>query len=159
MVKEDGTLGDLVQKRMLLERLGKDEALVMVGEGEEGGPPICKIINRKEQAAAAREKKKQARSNKDPSKTSKAIELNWAIERGDLGHRMDRLKEFLGKGYKVDILLQKKRKGKPVGLDEAQQLVDTVKQAVEDVGGREYKAMEGELLRQVMLFTVGKVQK
>ncbi|RDL39430.1 uncharacterized protein BP5553_03770 [Venustampulla echinocandica] len=159
LVNEDGTLGELHRTRFLLDRLVKGEALIMVAEAEAGRPPVCKIINRKEQAAADREKKKKAQATKDPSSTVKNIELNWAIESNDLGHRMDRLKEFLGKGYKVDLLLQKKRKGRPTTMEEAQELVNTVKQTVEDAGGREYKEMTGDLLRQVMLFTVGKVQK
>ena len=43
---------------------------------------------------------------------TKTIELNWAIDGNDLGHRLQRIKDFLGKGNRVEVMMAPKRKGR-----------------------------------------------
>lgn len=129
----------------------------MVSEGSADRPAICKIQNKQE--LYQREKEARKGKGKLPGQTVKTIELNWAIEQGDLSHRMDRLREFLGKGYKVEVLLAKKRKGRVATPEEGQALVSKIKEVITEGGWKEQKAQEGELGKQVTIFAEGKVVK
>lgn len=132
-------------------------SLVTIVAGEPGVPPICKIVSMKDEYRAAKARQKQP---KNPGATTKEIELNWAIDENDLGHRMDRVKEFLGKGYKVEILLAKKRKGKGATLARALEVVQRIRDTIASVeGAKESKPMEGKTLETATLFAEGKVLK
>lgn len=90
----------------------------------------------------------------------KTLELNWAIDKGDLGHRLERMREFLGKGYKVEVVLVKKRgKSKPASQEQMEGLVKGVRGAIEEGGWKEHKPMEGKIGGQVLIFAQGKVVK
>lgn len=129
---------------------------MVVVPGENGGdPPICKIIDKKQEWAATKAKKKQ-RSSSGAQLSKKTIELNWAIEQGDLGHRLVRIKEFLERGHKVEIVLAAKRKGRIASEEEAQALVRKLKEAVVEVGARETKETEGKMLGIMTIFAEGK---
>ncbi len=136
----------------------KNDSLVVVVPGEPGVPPICKIMNK--QAMREAEKAK-AKANKNPAATVKTIELNWAIDGNDLGHRLGKMREFLGKGFKVEVLLAGKKKGRKATEEEAKNLLERLREAVRDVdGARELKPMEGKILTQAKFYAEGRaVQK
>ncbi|RDW88631.1 hypothetical protein BP6252_00663 [Coleophoma cylindrospora] len=132
-------------------------SLVTIVAGSPGVPPICKVVSMKDEYKAAKAKQKQA---KNPGATTKEVELNWAIDENDLGHRMDRVKEFLGKGYKVEVLLAKKRKGKAATLAQALGVVQRIRDTIASVeGAKESKPMEGKVLETATIFAEGKVPK
>ena len=107
---------------------------------------------------AERAKAKKERSS---AVTVKTIELNWAIDGNDLRHRLERIREFLGRGWRVEVMMAPKRKGRKASEEEARELLDRVRGVVADVeGARESKAMEGKLLGTATIFAEGKaVQK
>jgi translation initiation factor IF-3 len=159
LVNEEGTLDDPRSKLDILESIDRTkESLVVVVPGEPGTPPICKIMNKKTMREGEKARAKAARGS---GVTTKTIELNWAIDKGDLGHRIEKMKQFLGKGFKVEIVLAGKRKGKQAKAEEAEALVKRIREAVVEVdGGREVKPMEGKLLGTATMFFEGKpVQK
>ena len=123
--------------------------------------PIVKVVNKEEEARKEREGKKKKREERDPGATKKTLELNWAIERGDEAHRVETLRKFLGKGFKVDVVLAKKRKGKVVTEDVAGELVKRIRAVVkeEGKGWKEYKPMEGKVGGTVTIFCEGKLEK
>lgn len=131
--------------------------LVIVQPSDEPGkPPICKIIDKKEMYNKEKERKKKLKS----SATSKTIELNWALDGNDLKHRIVRMQEFLGKGYKLEVVLAPKRKGRVATEEEAEELLRNIRAAVEEVkGSRETATMSGTLLATATLFFEGKIQK
>lgn len=126
--------------------------------------PICKIVPlshflpAKYKATAtegAGLKKKEKKSN--PALTLKTLELNWAIDAHDLEHRLNTMKGFLRKGYRVDVLLIGKRKKRKAEPEEAQQTLRRVKEAVGEVeGAKEWKAMDGKVGGMMKLFVEGK---
>lgn len=119
--------------------------------------PVCKILNKQALRDAARAKTKKP---SNPALTLKTLELNWAIDPHDLEHRLKRMREFLEKGYRVDVLLVGKRKKRKASLEEAQEALRRVKEGVEAVeGAREWKAMEGKVGGQVMLYIEGRAKK
>jgi translation initiation factor IF-3 len=132
----------------------KTQSLVVVAPGEPGVPPICKIMDKKAMRDAEKAKVKNARSS---TVTTKTIELNWAIDGNDLKHRLERMKEFLGKGWRVEILMAAKRKGRKASEEEGRELMERIKEAVGSVeGARETKPMEGKVLGTATIYAEGK---
>ncbi|PQE25142.1 Translation initiation factor 3 N-terminal protein [Rutstroemia sp. NJR-2017a BVV2] len=158
LVNAEGKLDEPRSTASILESIDlKTHMLQTVVEGEPGIPPICKIINKKEAHAAKRAAKK---AGKNPGAIIKTVELNWAIDGNDLGHRLNRVKEFLEKGNKVEVVLAGKKKGRKATPEEAEALIKRIKDAVDAVeGSREIKPMEGNMLATATLFYEGKVKK
>lgn len=123
----------------------------------EGEAAVCKIIDKEAARLAEEEVRKQARAR---AVSTKELELNWAIAAHDLEHKMRRMREFLGKGFTVEIILAKKRRGRPALREEAQAVFDAVHAAVEQVpGARQTKRMEGEVGGVVKLVFEGPSKK
>jgi translation initiation factor IF-3 len=117
--------------------------------------PICKIQSKKalREAEKARQKKKEL-----PSATVKTIELNWAIDPHDLHHRLQRVKEFLSKGWRVDVVMAGRKKGRKATPEEAKILVGNIREAMKEVeGSKEWREMEGSLGAAATIFLVGKL--
>jgi translation initiation factor IF-3 len=126
--------------------------------GEPGVPPICKIQSKEKLREAEKARQKSERNSKGG--TAKTMELNWAIDKHDLGHRMDKLKGFLEKGWKVEVVCAKKRKGKTASPEDAEALVARIRGVCGSVvGSREHKPMEGKILETVTLHLEGKAVK
>lgn len=65
----------------------------------------------------------------------KIIELNWAIEKGDLAHRLAKIKGFLEEGRRVEVVLAKKKGGRRATVEECEALIDKIHECVESVPG------------------------
>ncbi|CAG8950192.1 hypothetical protein HYFRA_00008429 [Hymenoscyphus fraxineus] len=130
----------------------KTESLIMVVEPTEEEPlPICKIINKEAEYKRLKAAKKER--GKDPGKTTKTLELNWAIGQNDLAHRLEKMRGFLRKGFKVEmVLVKKKAKGKaPVSMETMEGLVKRIREVCVEGGWREHKEMEGSVGVQVTI--------
>ncbi|CZS95700.1 uncharacterized protein RAG0_05278 [Rhynchosporium agropyri] len=154
LVDAEGKLTEPQPTRQILDSIDrKISTLVMVVPGEAGVPPICKIRDKKQMREAEKAKVKAARGS---GTTQKTMELNWAIGKNDLGHRMDKLKGWMEKGWKVEVVLAGKRKGKKATEEEAEALVAHIRGIMNEVGGRENKVVEGKILGQMTLYLEGK---
>ncbi|RYP04165.1 hypothetical protein DL765_010286 [Monosporascus sp. GIB2] len=124
------------------------------------GPPaaICRIVDRAEAAAAAEE---AARAARRKAVGTKELELNWAIAPHDLEHKLRRLREFLGKGMQVEVMLARKRGGRTAAKDEAEALLARVREAaLEGVpGAKEVRKMSGTVGGIAHLYFEGPPQK
>ncbi|KAL2075473.1 hypothetical protein VTL71DRAFT_416 [Oculimacula yallundae] len=157
LVDADGKLTEPRSTRDILSTLDrKTNSLVIVVPGEPGVPPICKILNKQQMRESEKAKLKAARGS---GVTQKTMELNWAIGKNDLGHRMDKLRGWLEKGWKVDVVLAGKKKGRKATEEEAEALVKHIRGVLEEVGGRETKLVEGKMLGQLTLYLEGKKAK
>jgi translation initiation factor IF-3 len=158
LVDEEGKLTDPRSTSDILSTIDRrTHTLVIVVPGEPGTPPICKIMNKQ---AMRESEKAKSKANKNPAATVKTIELNWAIDANDLGHRLNKMKGFLGKGFKVEVVMAGKKKGRKATAEEAEGLIRRIKEAVEVVkGAREMKPMEGKILGQATIYAEGKAQK
>lgn len=144
-----------------LDRANATLAVVVPENPETFAPPICRIFNK--QALRESERARLKAATKGGSVTTKTMELNWAIGEGDLGHRMKKLRGWLEKGWKVEVVLAGKRKGRQASEEEAERLLGLLRGLVAEVGGRETKQMEGKLrvgegkgVGSVTLFVQGK---
>lgn len=121
---------------------------VTEGEVDEFGnpnpdrPPICKIISKIDLRTQYNKKldiEKQA--SKGPA--LKKLELNWAIAGGDLKHRLEKLKDFLKEGRKVEVLLGPKRRGKKATDAECKSILKTIQDVVDGCKGANEVKREG----------------
>lgn len=123
--------------------------------------PICKYFSLKSLREKELAQQKQERADQATKRQTKQLELNWTIGQNDLEHRMERLKEFLGKGRSVEVTLGTQRKKgwqrrKPQSEESAQSLIDKVKEsALEVKGTKESKAMTGQMSELVVLYFEG----
>ncbi|KFY45471.1 hypothetical protein V494_00935 [Pseudogymnoascus sp. VKM F-4513 (FW-928)] len=119
--------------------------------------PICKIIDKQAVREAAKATKKKPAN---PAQTVKTLELNWAIDPHDLQHRLKRMRDFLEKGYRVDVVLIGKRKKRKASPEEAAETLRMVREGgLEVEGAREWKAVEGKVGGQVTVYLEGKAKK
>jgi translation initiation factor IF-3 len=160
LVDEEGKLQDPRSTADILSSIDRKKfSLCIVVPGEPGVPPICKIQS-KEKLREAEKARQKAERNSRGGTANKTMELNWAIDRHDLGHRMDKLKGFLEKGWKVEVVCAKKRKGKTATPEDAEALVARIREVCGSVvGSREFKPMEGKVLETVTLHLEGKAVK
>lgn len=136
------------------------QAVVMPRPDDEEAPrwPICKIVNKKEELARVKELKER---KKQAIVKEKELELNWALAPHDLEHKLKTMQKFLAKGYKVQVLLLKKRGSKASVADKvAKALLEKIETAVAEVtGSKEWKKREGQVLGSLRLFLQGHAQE
>ncbi|KKY36262.1 putative translation initiation factor [Diaporthe ampelina] len=135
------------------------EAIAVPKADEVGSPrwPVCRIVNKKEELAKLKDIKE--RKKKGATK-EKELELNWTLASHDLDHKLKTLQKFLSKGYKVQVLLQRKSRSKATATEEdAKALIEKVTKVIEEVkGAKEWKRREGKVLGSYRIFLHGKVQ-
>jgi len=158
VVGEDNALKPAEPLRRVLQSFDRKlYTLVQVSPPEEGKIPVCKIYEKKALREAERAK---AKAQKDPASLVKQLELNWAIGPNDLGHRLNKMVEFLEQGKRVEVVLAGKRKGKKATEEEALEVLRRIRLRVNKVeGATEWKTMVGKAPEQVTLYFEGKARK
>lgn len=151
VVNAEGRLEPPERLKNVLASIPRPENfLLQVVPGDLEAPPICKVINRRDQNQKERTKAKEmaARKRSEP----KQVELNWSIDNHDLSHRLKQMSGFLGKGRKVDIVLKKKRGKRVASKEEIEHVMDSVKEAIEAADAVEHKPMDGQPGRELWMF-------
>lgn len=101
--------------------------------------PLCKVISKIELRAQHEKKvaleRRLAMGKEAGDVVVKNLELNWAIESADLKHRLDKLRQFLEEGKKVEILIGPKRRGRQATEQECRGLLKAIKDLVLDIKG------------------------
>lgn len=128
------------EPRAILARMDrKADFLVEMAPAAESKLPICRIIPRRQVLEYESMKRKKPRTKE---KLMKQLELNWAIGQNDLQHKLDRMKQFLDEGRRVELTIAKKRRGRDATPDERRTLLAAIRAFVQNSGGvREWKAM------------------
>ncbi|KAI5461728.1 hypothetical protein BGZ63DRAFT_342839, partial [Mariannaea sp. PMI_226] len=163
MVLDNGNVDGPLLTRHVLSRLDSSESLRMVNpyiparpkDGRMAEYALCKIVNKKDEYLRQREAKERRRVAKATSAKVKELELNWAIGENDLQTKMRQLSGFLEKGWRVEIILGKKKGGRKVEDAEAAQVLSKVKKAIEELGGKEYRDMSGQVNRSLRMYFEG----
>ena len=116
--------------------------------------PLCRYYDKQLERDKELARKKSAKSTKTEQKQ---LEINWTVGDNDLGHRMGRLKEFLGKGWRVEVIIGSTRKrgwgGKRTDNQAlAESLVAKIRNAALEVeGSKQRTEMKGKLGEEVSL--------
>jgi len=145
--EEGDILGPVQRTDDILRKLDRSRyALVMLApppppRAGEQSAAICKLLDLEQEARRVAEQKKEARQAKA---NSKELEFNWAIAKGDMDMKINRMAEFLRKGMRVDVTLAKKRGSRAATVKEAQQLIASIQEAVTQVPyAKEIKKPDG----------------
>ena len=110
----------------------------------------------KDNYTAAREKRK---TKKDSASVHKEVECSWAISEHDFAHRMKKVREFLGKGWKVSVTLGVKKGMTKQPLGKMEELLTRLRTECEACG-KEVADPEGQVGKKyTMLFLGNKVVK
>ncbi len=131
---------------------------------EERPYPVCKMYDKKAAREAEEAKRKTAKVMKRTRGQLKQLDLNWTVSDNDLGHRMARAKEFLEKGWKVEVVFGSQRKSgwakkREVTLEEATGVLEKIRKAVGEIEGAQEKEMQGVVGKEAILFFEGKAKK
>ena len=116
--------------------------------------PLCRYYDKQLERDRESTRKKASRSSKTGKKQ---LEINWTVGDNDLNHRMGKLKEFLGKGWQVEVIIGSTRKRgwsrkRTDNKDMAERLVANIRNAAFEVEGAKQKAeMRGNLGEEVSL--------
>jgi len=106
-------------------------------------PPICRILDKKEQYQREKDKKAKAQERaKDPATTPgagggspKEVHLTWGVSAHDLEHKLKKGKEMLARGKRVLVCLgDKKRVAVKANQDVRQQVIRQIQQELEGAG-------------------------
>lgn len=121
--------------------------------------PICRVVNKLNELAQQKREKEQKK--KAAAQKGKSLELNWALAPHDLDHKLRTMQKFLARGYKVEVLLLQKQKGRAKATEQdANAIVDKIVEATREVtGSKEWKGREGKLLGSLKIFLQGKLQQ
>lgn len=130
------------------------------GQPDPDDLPTCKVISKMDLRAQHQKKldleRRQARGV-GTGPAGKNLELNWAIAGGDLKHRLEKMKEFLKEGRKVEILFGAKRRGRVATKEECEGLMGKVREAVEECkGASQSKEPEGVVGGVLTMFFQGR---
>ncbi|CCF46089.1 translation initiation factor IF-3 [Colletotrichum higginsianum] len=155
VVDENNKLTGPHETRRVLQSLDPEtQSLRMVSRPGPNPAPdqprfaICRVVDKRVEKEREKVQEKARKETARKLARFKVLELNWAIAPHDLGHRMKQMKGFLEKGYKVEVLFAKKKGSRRATRDEAEALVQAVRDAVAEVGGaKEWKESEGEPLK------------
>jgi len=172
LVDEDGTFRGVQSVTNILSTIDRTKFhLVQVNKAKhsEDGSTIlfaatCRLIPidiynktiaipKKLDPSAVRNKKKLDKL--DPRKTVKELQISWAITGNDLGHRMNKMKQFLAKGNRVEVMIAGKKGMRLVPKGEMETVVEGVRTAVEEAGAKEWKKASGEVGKSMMMFFQG----
>lgn len=147
----------------ILRRLNRTTHRLIQFSQELDGIPVCKIVNKKEVYQREQKQKQEAKEKKkleSASKSLKTLELNWAMDHNDLGHRLDKVTEFLSEGRRVEVILASKKRGRKASTEECEVVLQKIRKTVDGVeGAKEAKSMEGKVGGFATLFFQGRVQQ
>ncbi|KAL8839890.1 MAG: hypothetical protein Q9170_001570 [Blastenia crenularia] len=123
--------------------------------------PVCKVVPKMQFRLA---EAKRLKPKKDVAAMSKQLSFHWTMAPNDLKHRLDKLKQFLDDGRRVDVIFGKKRKGwkhkKDITDEEASRMMKQIRDTVAEVeGAKEWKEMEGQLRGELVVHFEAKRQK
>lgn len=144
---ESGSLHPLAPLRTLLNSIDrKTHHIELVADTPD---PVVKIVDTKQAREKYREAKKRAQAAAR-AQVRKEIQLTWGVAAGDLAHKLEKARQELVGGKKVDLIFASK-KGQAVPT---KQLMDIRLKGVLDTladVGKEYRA-RGEQKNIIALY-------
>lgn len=164
---EDGRLSEPQILSKVLDTRERDEKgrptqylQEVLAKSEDRPYPICKMFDKKAAREADEAKRKAAKTTK---MHMKQLEVSWTVSDNDLGHRMGRLKEFLEKGWRVEVIFGSKRKGwknrREATVEEAERVLEKIRNVVREVEGAKERPMQGKVREDAVLCFEGKAKK
>jgi translation initiation factor IF-3 len=143
----------LTEPRMLstiLFAIDRKEKYVELLSAEEGSVPIVRIMDQKEEYKKEKWLKLRAREVAMNNR-HKEVQLTWGSTSSDMAHKLERVRQELEKGLKVDLVFAPKKGQVLPKLVERQVQIQEILDLTADVG-KEWKVQEhGRTLTAVFL--------
>jgi len=164
MVLDGGAVEGPLATRFVMSKLTAGESLRMIQpykpandkEGTRAEYALCKIVDIQEEYKAEKERKDKKKKEAKPK--TKEVELSWGISEHDLVTKTRQLGTFLEKGFKVEVVLGKKKGGRKITEQEAQEVLKKVRHEVEARNGMETKPPQGDVGGVLRLMVESKVK-
>ncbi|KAF8239501.1 hypothetical protein L208DRAFT_1237167 [Tricholoma matsutake] len=136
--------------RDLLLTLDRKKKYIELVSAEKDSIPIVKIVDQKEAFAKEKDLKLRARVAA-MSNRHKEIQLTWGSTSSDMAHKLERVREELENGFKVDLVFAPKRGQILPKPAERQMQIQEIVDMMADVG-REWKSRdEGRTITAIFL--------
>ncbi|KAG6829355.1 hypothetical protein H0H92_004721 [Tricholoma furcatifolium] len=128
---ETGKLSDLQPLRGILERINsKSEYVQLVSQTPE---PIVKIVDRYVEITRAREAELKEREAARQQQAHKEIQVSWFSAPADFAHKLDRVREELSRGVRVDLVLSRKSEQPKISPQDMAARAAEIRQSLADV--------------------------
>ncbi|KIW21599.1 hypothetical protein PV08_02179 [Exophiala spinifera] len=150
----DNKLSEPKPLAQLLREIDRSESYVLqLSKPGDGNHAIVQVVQRKDLIQRINSKETAARQSQlaQKEKKPKQIELNWAISGNDLQLKMKQLEDFLRKGKKVELLLAARKYQRKATQQEAEELLRTVQEKLQEIGATEVVPMQGAFPRQATI--------
>ena len=114
---------------------------------------VVQIMERRDMVKKVQRKEELSRKSAHALKIKKPkqLELNWAIAPNDLQIKLKQMEGFLQKGKKVELLLAAKRRQRKATAEEAEELLQAIRDRMSAVGAKEAKPLDGKVLGQAVM--------
>ena len=153
-VKDGRGVSDPTSLQDLLSQVDRSkETVVQISKPGTQQEAIVEILSFEQLRARFHAKANLTKSQDKSQKESKAkqVELNWAIGDHDLALKLKQLEQFLNKGRKVEIVLAPKRQGRRATTEEAQKLLDKIRDKIVEADSKEIAPLDGTILRTAIM--------
>lgn len=166
MVIDNGAMEGPLATPFVLTKLDQaSESLRMISpyvpaDAKNGRPKpefaVCKIVNKKDEYERQKQVKERKKAAAAKPKT-KELEFTWAISEHDLTTKLRQMGGFLDKGFKVDVLVAKKKGSRQqVSASEAEAVTKKIREEVVAQGAREAKPATGQVGATMRFYLEGK---
>ncbi|THH13324.1 hypothetical protein EW146_g6879 [Bondarzewia mesenterica] len=106
--------------------------LVAAPSDATGGYPLVKLISQREDAQRAKEMRQKQRLGRKHA-AQKEVQLTWSVEQADWDHKLRKVREEIGKGYRADLVFALKSGQQPPKPREMEDKVSQALEALQDV--------------------------
>ncbi|KAK4705732.1 translation initiation factor IF-3, partial [Phenoliferia sp. Uapishka_3] len=108
-------------------------------------PPICRILDKKEAYTKAQTKKVKEREKVEEAAkegarvggaaggAAKEVHITWGVTRHDLGHKLNKARELLGKGHRVTVVINDKTGVAAVKPEQRKEVISGVEEQLKEV--------------------------
>ncbi|GAA5870319.1 hypothetical protein JCM3774_004640 [Rhodotorula dairenensis] len=121
----------------LLGSLDRTRFLIQLADATQE-PPICRIVDKKEEYAKSRERhakaKERVAAGGGVAGPPKEVHLTWGTSSHDLEHKLKKGKDLLGKGHRVVVCLSRKKGAPEVSQEVRRQVLKQIEQSLEGHG-------------------------
>lgn len=166
-VLDNGSIEGPLATRFVLTKLDSSESLRMIepyvpADAQAGTPAryaLCKIVNKRDEYQQEKLRKEQKKISGGGGTKTKEVEMSWTIGPHDLATKTRQIGGFLDKGFKVELVMGKKKRGKQATPEEIKAVLDKIKEEVDVHGGRETRPQEGTVGATLRMYFEGPSKK
>ncbi|KAF8629643.1 hypothetical protein AX15_003374 [Amanita polypyramis BW_CC] len=133
-ITHDGRLSSLTTVKHILSLIDRRGYYIQLVNHR---PPVVKIVSKADDYSRKRQEHEQAKHVK-ATRAHKEVQLSWAAGEADATHKLEKIREDLAKGSRVDLVFEQKKGQPSPSPQEMHERVQAVVDSLADVG-KEWK--------------------